>query len=369
MTKIALVLAIAAIGEGAVTLHLVRQLHAEREIAQALQARVTQLQRDAQQESQAGATFVAVPTQPVTSPFTAGEKTARPPSAALARSSLQAVNVFGTASGVALAAPDQARIRAQMDASLERQRTLMKDPEYREAMQAQQKMVLMRSNPNVARDLNLSAEQMDQLFGTLADQAVRGMENMEMNRKATGQQRANEAELKRVLGETKFREWQEYQALSGVRWEADRVRASLAGAGVPLDDTLVKPLLKTLQQQQQKMMEQMTANAAAPVHGRIMASNGFITEPGNNEVMEMQQKALEATAQHQRRQRDALARVLSPEQIKVIEDEHDAELQMQRAQLRIMQAQRDAGLLDPAQTGANVGYIEQGVTFAPSVSD
>jgi ribosomal protein L12E/L44/L45/RPP1/RPP2 len=199
----------------------------------------------------------------------------------------------------------------------------------------------------------------------------------EMNRKATEQMRANEAELKRALGETKYREWQEYQALSGVRWEADRVRASLASAGVPLDDNLVKPLLKGLQEQQQKMIEQMTANVAAanaaaanaPAQGQIVARAGFITEPNSNEVLEMQRKSMEYMAQNQRRQRDALARVLSPEQVKVIEEEHEAELQMQRAQLRIMQAQKDAGLLDPSQTGAAVGYIEQGVTFAPSVSD
>jgi ribosomal protein L12E/L44/L45/RPP1/RPP2 len=391
MTKIALVLAIAAIGEGAVTLHLVRQLHVERENAQVLQARVTELEQGSPQGSPAGATFVAVPTQQVTNPFTAGSaKPAPAPSQQAIAGSFAMVNSFGV--GRALPAPDHAQLREQMNASMERQRTLMKDPEYREAMHAQQKMMLMRSNPNVARDLDLSPEQMDQLFGTLAEQQVRGMENMnafqwseqtdpakmqEMNRKATEQVRANEAELKRALGETKYREWQEYQALSGVRWEADRVRASLASAGVPLDDNLVKPLLKSLQEQQQKMIEQMTANVAAanaaaanaPAQGQIVARAGFITEPNSNDVLEMQRKSMEYMAQNQRRQRDALARVLSPEQVKIIEEEQEAELQMQRAQLRIMQAQKDAGLLDPSQTGAAVGYFEQGVTFAPPVSD
>ena len=383
MTKIALVLAVVAIGEGAVTLHLVRQLHAEREIGQALQARVTELQRDTRQEPPPGATFVAVPTQPVANPFTAGgpRPAAPPPKQAIA-GNFAMVNSFSA--GNALPPPDQARIREQMQASMERQRALMKDPEYREAMYAQQKMMLMRSNPNVARDLSLSPEQMDQLFGTLAEQAVRGMENMnafqwseqpdpaklqEMNRKAQEQQRTNETELKRVLGESKFREWQEYQSLSGVRWEADRVRTSLASAGVPLDDTLVKPLLKSLQEQQQKMMEQMAANATVSAPGRIVAQAGFISEANTNDVMEMQRKSLDYMAQHQRRQRDALARVLTPEQVKVIEEEHEAELQMQRAQLRIMQAQKESGLVDPAQAGAAVGYAEQSVTFAPTVSD
>ena len=50
-----------------------------------------------------------------------------------------------------------------------------------------------------------------------------------------------------MLGDAKFREWQEYQSMAGVRWEADRARSSLANAGVPLDENLTKPLLKTLQ--------------------------------------------------------------------------------------------------------------------------
>ena len=382
MTKIALVLAIAAIGEGAVTLHLVRQLHAEREITQALQARVTELQRDAQQESPA--TFAAVPKQPLTNPFTAGgARTAPAPAKQAIAGSFGMVNSFSV--GNALSAPDQERMREQMNASMERQRALLKDPEYREAMYAQQKMMLMRSNPNVARDLDLTPDQLDQLFGTLADQAVRGMENMnafqwtteqpdpakmqEMNRKAIEQQQANEAELKRVLGEPKYREWQEYQSLSGVRWEAERVRTSLASAGVPLDDAAMKPLQKTLQDQQQKMMQQMAAAAAAPGSGQFVARAGFISEPGSHDMMAMQEKSMEFMAQHQRRQREALARVLTPEQLKVIEEEHNAELQMQRAQLRLMQAQKEAGMLDPAQAGNTVGYVEQGVTFTAPVSD
>jgi hypothetical protein len=50
----------------------------------------------------------------------------------------------------------------------------------------------------------------------------------------------------------------------------------------------------------------------------------------------------------------------------VIEEQHNTELQMQRAQLRMMRAQQEAGLLDPAQ-----GAVVQGeaVTFTPSVPD
>jgi hypothetical protein len=381
MTKIALVLAIVAIGEGAVTLHLVNQLREERDGAQKLQARVTELEGRTPPVT-GGATFIAVPTQPPVSPFTIAEKKNAPPQAIAGV--ITAAAPAAVSNVVPLTAPEQERMREQVKQTRERQAALLRDPEYREAMLAQQKMGLRQSMPSLARDLDLSAEQSDRLFGTLAEQQLRQLENptpwdwgeqpdpaqlQEYQRKMTEQLRANENELKRALGEAKFREYQEYQSLSGVRWEADRVRTALANAGVPLDENLTKPLLKTLQEQQQKMLQQMTAAAAAaPAQNSVVAVGGlragYITEPGAAaDMVELQEKSLEFQVQQQKRQREALARVLTPEQLKVIEEGHNSELQMQRAQLRMMRAQQEAGVLDPAQ-----GTVVQGetVTFAPS---
>jgi hypothetical protein len=384
MHKIALVLAIAAVGEGAVTLHLVRQLHLERENAQTLQARVTELERHAPPASAPGATFVAVPTQPTVSPFTVVQKSAAPvPQVPVVTSGVTAVNSF--VAGNALSPPDMERMREQINANMERHRALLKDPEYREAMHSQQRVMMMRAHPDVAKDLDLSAEQANRFFDALADQSLRGVENIaaynwneqpdaanmqEINRKGMELQRANEAELKSVLGEAKFREWQDYQGSMGARFEVTRLRTSLASAGVPLDENQVRPLVGMLQEQQKKVMEQHFAAAGSAGGAQV----GFITEPGmapgDNSIQHMD-KSLELMAQGQKKQRETLARVLTPEQLKVIEEEQNAELQMQRAQLRIMRAQQEAGLLDPAAQGVGntVGYIEQGVTFAPSVSD
>jgi hypothetical protein len=387
VSKLALVLAVVAIGEGAVTLHLVRQVHMERANSQTLQARVTELE---QKTPQPGATFIAVPTQPATAnPFGTVRNNEPPPAKAVAGNSAPAGNaIVGgfTANGpIPLSAPDQERVREQMRASMERQRTLMRDPEYREAMRAQQKMNLARSNPNLARDLDMTAEQIDQLYDVLAEQSLRSMENngpmwsvdgeqpdaakmQEFHRKAMEQQRSNEAELRRALGDSKYREWQEYQSMAGVRWEADRVRNSLASAGVPLDESLAKPLLKTLHEQQMKMMQQQAAAAAASpnarVSSRLVLSSGFA--PGTSpDMLKMQEQSLEMMSQHHKRQRDALASVLTPEQLKIVEDEHNAEQQMQRAQLRIMRAQQEAGVLDPAQ---GIGFVQQGVAIAQPAS-
>ena len=384
MTKIALVLAIVAIGEGAVTLHLVNQLREERDSAQRLQARVTELESKAPQVAP-GATFVAVP-QPV-SPFTVVKKDGAPPTPQAVAGVVSSSNLTMVNSFVPGAAPDQEAMREQIKQSMERQAALMRDPEYREAMLSQQKLAMRQSNPNLARDLDLTSEQADRLFGTLAEQQMRQLENptpwdwgeqpdpaqlQEYQRKTTEQLSANENELKRALGDAKYREYQEYQSLSGVRWEADRVRTALANAGVPLDENLTKPLLKTLQEQQQKMLQQMTAAAAAaPAQNSVVAVGGlragFITEPGAAaDMVELQERSLEFQAQQQKRQHEALAHVLTPEQLKVIEEGHNAELQMQRAQLRLSRAQQEAGLLDPAQGGV---VQDQAVTFTPAFHD
>jgi hypothetical protein len=390
MGKIALMLAIVAIGEGAVTLHLVRQLHSEREDAQILQARVAELEQKAKQP-QPGATFVAIPTQPPTvSPFTTVRKE-ESPQAKVVRNGIPAAVNSGAAmattvasAGVPVSASDRDRLRQQMQANMERQRALLRDPEYRAAMHAQQRMNVARSNPSVGRDLNLTAEQVDRLYDTLADQAVRSIENtqpfmwgeqqdpaqvQEFHRKVMEQQVAQQAELKTVLGEAKFREWQEYQAMSGVRFEADRLRTSLASAGVPLDENLTKAVQKALHNQQVKMMQEAaaTASGASPGGRWVAATSGFVGH-SNADSLKMQEDSLEMMSAYQKRRREALADLLTPEQLKVIEDEHNAEMQMQRAQLRMMRAQQEAGMLDPAQGNA-VGFIQDGINIAVPASD
>ena len=355
MTKIALVLAIVAIGEGAVTLHLVNQLREERDSAQRLQARVTELESKAPQVAP-GATFVAVP-QPV-SPFTVVKKDGAPPTPQAVAGVVSSSNLTMVNSFVPGAAPDQEAVREQIKQSMERQAALMRDPEYREAMLSQQKLAMRQSNPNLARDLDLTSEQADRLFGTLAEQQMRQMENT--TPWAWGEQ-PDPAKV------------QEYQSLSGVRWEAEAVRTTLANAGMPLDENLTKPLLKTLQEQQQKTLQQM-ATAASPATNSVVPVGalraGFISGNGSTaDMVQLQEKSLEFQAQHQKRQREALARVLTAEQLKVIEDQHNSELQMQRAQLRMIRAQQEAGLLDPAQ-GNGIGFVQgEAVTFKPAASD
>ncbi|HEY7642535.1 MAG TPA: hypothetical protein VH814_22570 [Steroidobacteraceae bacterium] len=365
MQKIALVLAIAAVGEGLIALHLVRQLHEERENVQTLQARVTELQQKSQQ-APLGAMSAAART-PAATPFASA---ANPPAPAV----ISAFRAPPAPRTNIEPAPDGQVFLEQLKASMERQHTLLRDPEYREAMVQQQKIMLMRMNPDTARDLDLTPDQHDRLYTTLAEQLVRSMDSpetpwdageqgsakwQEAQRKAAEQTQANLAEVRKVLGDAKYREFEEYQAMAGVRIEANGIRQTLARAGVPLDDELAKPLAKVLYEQQQKLAQ--ASSPAAVAAGEVVARAGFITEPGSDSI-EMQEMQLESMEKYQRQQRDAMARVLSPQQLKVIQEEHEADLQIQRTQLRMLRAQQASGI-EPTE------FSEQAVSVAPARSD
>jgi hypothetical protein len=347
MHKIALVLAIAAVGEGLLALHLVRQLHEERASAQALQARVTELERRAPQQP-AGAAINAVPTQPTAAPFTVVNTSVPAQTQPQAQQPQPPVPTE----------PEAAERNKAIAAGFEQQRALLRDPEYREAMVAQQKMLLMRMNPDIAKDLELTPEQMDRLYTTMGEQYVRRMETQmypwegttdpeqvqqrmeEANRKSAEQRQAELAEIRKVLGDAKFREFEQYQYMAGARSEASRIRESLATAGVPLDASLALPLAKVLHEHQQKTVRAAEA-AAIPAAALLTSHGGFISNEQLNSV-ENQQEQLESIAKFQRQQREALSRVLSPQQLKVIEEEQESSLQLQRAQLRVMQEQPEA---------------------------
>jgi hypothetical protein len=346
MHKIALVLAIAAVGEGLLALHLVRQLHEERASAQALQARLSELERRAPQPA-AEAAFPAAPAQPAAAPFTVVD-----PGAPV--SSPEPVRVPHTA---VRNEAEAAEMRKHILAASERQRALLRDPEYREAMVAQQKMALLRMNPDIARDLDLTPEQLDRLYTTMGEHYVRRMETEqylgdvttdpegvsakmhEANRKSAELREIELAEIRKLLGDAKFREFEQYQSMFGARAEAARIRESLAVAGVPLDDDLAMPLARIIHEQQQKLAQ--SAIPVTPGSGRLLTSVGVVHQTARivNDA-ESQRQQLESMEKYQREQREALARLLSPEQLQVIEEEQEAMLQLGRAQLRVIQAQQ-----------------------------
>ena len=159
----------------------------------------------------------------------------------------------------------------------------------------------------------------------------------------------------------------DYQTTAPARYEAARLRGLLADAGVPLDQSLAKPLQKVLLEHQKVEQQRMQQYFATQQGSANTAKLGFATgdlrsavgpAPNSEEHME----------EMQRRQRDKLARVLTPEQLKVIEDEQNSQLQLQRVQTKLMRAQAEAVGGDAAQNDPAV-YFAPNATVEPAVDD
>jgi hypothetical protein len=251
----------------------------------------------------------------------------------------------------------------------ERQRQLMQDPEYREAMRVQTRGNFARQYPGVIQELGLDPQQADEFFDLLADQQMRASEQMQpiwdmdgvdpndaaavqerqrkMAEQAAENQRKYEAELAARFGQDKLQAWKEYQSSMGMRFELENMRSTLSANGTPLSDDMTRPMLKAMAQMSQAEANELSAavaRGASPAAARLVANSAF---DGSN--MERQ---LEFMKRRNQRMLDAISPYLSFEQRAAIEKQQEAQLKVQEAQLRLMRAQ--------GRGESNVGYFVDG---------
>jgi hypothetical protein len=135
--------------------------------------------------------------------------------------------------------PDAASAPAKAPATLAQ--AVLANPQAMEMTRSMMRMMLPQQYPDIARDLNLSAAEVEKLFDTLARQQMDlGMGSMDlfaggeldpaamqqMERKMEQQQKANDAELAAQLG-SKFPQWQEYQGTVAARQQVEQLQAAL----------------------------------------------------------------------------------------------------------------------------------------------
>lgn len=376
MKKLLLVLLVSTVALGATTMHLVRQLREERASAQELRARVAELERA---QPRAHPFTAPAPLAPIEPPPAPPEPVAKSPraSASQPRESRQALNVFGSAAPVQ--GPGREEAIRMMRENVERERALLRDPEYREAMRAQHKAMLPNMYPDLEQELELSAEQADGLMNLLAEHQLQQMEkrdtNMfegppsqakmqELQRKAQADHEARESEIRQLLGEQKWRAWQDYQSTMGVRHQVRELRNTLASKGAPLGDHQVKPLQRALAEAQRQQVQEWSRRAPAPA----LVAGGTSASPVA--PVEAFEAHLQQQREHNERTRNALASILTYEQLEAFEEQQNAQLRLQEAHLRIMRARAEAqsrGEAPPAAE-ANAFFVGPGVYAAPMVT-
>ena len=349
MSKVVLISVASAVGLGLLSLHLVKQLKAGEATIADLQAQVAALQEQ-QRERPA-----PLPHESSPPPENIGPQ----PSEVIGTPPKEPPKLGAAVAGPMQSPPGREERMRMIREQRERQRQLMQDPEYREAMRVQTRGNFARQYPGVIQELGLSAQQADDFFDLLADQQLRANEQMqslwdmegvdpndpaamqERNRKIQQQaqenQRRNEAEMAAHLGADKLQAWKEYQSSIGMRYELENMRNTLSANGLPLNEEMSKPMLKALAQANQAEADEYSAavnRGAAPALARMAANSAF---DGSNI-----ERHIEITKKRNQRMLDAISPYLSFEQRAAIEKQQEAQLKMQEAQLRLLRSQGKA---------------------------
>jgi hypothetical protein len=355
MSKIVLILLATSAGLGLLSLHLVREMRAGQATIAELQAQVSTLeQRQAAPPVPATAPpelpAVASTPEATNSHVTAVNLGRRPDSSSSAKSADMAHPMLGSR---------EDRIR-MMREGRERQRALMQDPDYRDAMRVQNRTSFARSYPGVAQELGLDQQQTDGFFDLLSDQQLRSTDLLqpmwdmegkdatsmeEQHRKIQEQaaqlQRTSEAEIAAQFGQEKLQAWKDYQGTLGVRHQLEQMRGTLASLGMPLGEDVSKPMIKALAEANKATADELSAamsRGAVPT-ARLALSGGWSASPSPAMPAEVIERHIEATRQGHQRTLDAISPYLTFAQREALEKEQEAQLKLQQAHMRLMRAQ------------------------------
>jgi hypothetical protein len=140
---------------------------------------------------------------------------------------------------------------------------MMKDPAMREMMREQQKAMINMMYAGLFKDLNLSPEEKDKLKELLTESQMRNMEvaqgmfggeQDEATAAATKKsvedaKKQTEADVKALLGDERFAQYQDYQKNMGERMQLDQFKNQLAADNVPLRDEQSAQLMQIMKEE------------------------------------------------------------------------------------------------------------------------
>lgn len=369
MNKAMWVLLALGAGGAAAALHLTAQLHETKAENAKLQARVAELERAPRRSPFASESVRAESTPIQVEQFETPSKESKIPGAAAI------AGVIAPPAAVFAPAPQPTREEAtrQMRAHMERERALLNDPEYREAMLLQHRTMLPHQYPDLRAALELSPEEMDRFMSLLADQQLRSRElfgipfdpsatpaeREAQQQKAQAWQKTVEAEIKAELGAQKWRAWQDYQSTMGVRYQVRELNQALAAQGAALDQAQLAPLRQALASAEKQHREAMNRNASR----KFAVAAG---EPRAAQQADWLEAHLQVEKDHHRRIREAASAVLDSEQLKVLEERQKAQLRIQEAHIKMARAQAEAEARGEASP--NSGMFVSGDAFIVSES-
>lgn len=276
MKIVSAILALALVIVGGASIHLSRQVKAERQQIGELKAQLQE--RDAK--------LAALEAAPAAHPAT---------------SLVPAAPAAPTPAVAPASAPQPARPAPTPAASdlVAAMRAQMESPEGKAQSRELARTLVARSNPGIDEALGLSREQAEKLLDLLAEQQAGTLDVFRssaegnpspQDRMAAVQERekANEAALQAMLG-SKYSQWQDYKEIRPAYQQRRDLRAVLDASGTPMTDAQGRAFIAALSVEQRSINQEMrdAARSGAPA-AQILTRN----------TPERRQRLLDAAAPH-----------------------------------------------------------------------
>lgn len=213
------------------------------------------------------------------------------------------------------------------------------DPEMKKTMRVQQMVGIRMMYGDLAKELNLAPADAEQLIEILGDRqmdlSAAAMSKMDPNspnpdkdgKKVAETQKRYEEQLKAVLGEDRYKQFQSYEASVGDRFMLQQFEGQFAANGAPLESAQKEKLLS--------LMREERASKADP-------SGGSLSNPNPRQRMEQALKSDEAMssflADQEAFNRRVMARardLLSADQIVAFEKVQQQQIELMKMQVKM----------------------------------
>lgn len=304
-----------AVVSSIVSVHLWRELHAERQVNAGLRNQMPQT------SAPAGLSVPALSAPPPPPRPAEGPQASQPPPAS-------------TAMPLEMVEP------AVVVNQIAQNGMLLADPGYRKALLAQALASLRAANPGLVEEMGLTTQEADEFFNSLAEHQLQLNEELSRMRTAgpidadararmqtaqqEGQTRLQDS-LTAMLGRDRYLQYMDYQETRPARNSVAAIGNSLALAGQPLSAAQMRPFISAMAAAQKRQQSELQALPRNPGPG---SSQG---------AMQMREQQLKRAEESNRVMLEAAGRHLTPSQLEIYRAQLEAQIAQSRAGLRVQQ--------------------------------
>lgn len=218
---------------------------------------------------------------------------------------------------------------------------MMKDPAMREVLREQQKATINLMYAGLFKDLKLAPEEKDRLKEILTDAQMKGVEAAgslfgggkegdensaaETTRQFADAKAKTDADIKALLGDERFTQFEDYQKTMGERMQVDQFQKQLAGENLPLRDEQSAQLLQIMKEEKAAVPPAISSD-----QDQIPKKETFTSENIDKQLSWMDD--------YNRRVLDRAKQVLTPEQSKQYQSFQEQQTSMQKLSLQMVRS-------------------------------